>query len=364
MQNILVINAGSSSIKLAVFSPSLEPLLTAQAAGIGSTAAAGELQIGTQESAPPLPNHATAFQRLLKGLAAQGHGPGSFAAAGHRVVHGGTALTQPLTVTAEVLAQIDACSHLAPLHNPHNAAAIRSLMQLMPGVPQIACFDTAFHATCPEVAQRYAVPEDWHADGIRRYGFHGLSYEALVRSLRATGAPLPRRLLACHLGNGASLCAILDGQSVATTMGYSPLEGLTMGTRSGSIDASAVLDRAERHGLSATRSDLIHRSGLLGLSGHSHDMRAIQEISTAPARFAVDHFCYWIMRHAGSMLAAMQGADAIAFTGGIGENAPDIRARVVKQLTWAGLGPDNTHVVAAQEERQIALHTRDILTAD
>ncbi|MBY6136094.1 acetate/propionate family kinase [Nocardioides marinus] len=360
MQNILVINAGSSSIKLAVFSPTLEPLLTAQAAGIGSSAA-GELQIGAQKSAPAVPDHAAAFQLLLKGLAAQGHGPDSFAAAGHRVVHGGATLTQPLAVTADVLAQIDACSHLAPLHNPHNAAAIRSLMQLMPGMPQIACFDTAFHATCPEVAQHYAVPQDWHAEGIRRYGFHGLSYAALVRSLRDSGAPLPRRLLACHLGNGASLCAILDGQSVATTMGYSPLEGLTMGTRSGSIDASAVLDRAERHGISATRADLVHRSGLLGLSGHSHDMRAIQQAGTAPARFAVEHFCYWIVRHAGSMLAAMQGADAIAFTGGIGENAPDIRERVVRQLAWAGLGPENTHVIPAQEERQIALHTRDIL---
>ena len=360
MQHILVVNAGSSSIKLAVFDQALNVLLTAEASGIGGT---GALRVGQDRTSAELPEHARAFGLLLNRLEAQGLGPGSFAAAGHRVVHGGALLTRPEVITPDVLQQSDQCSHLAPLHNPHNTSAIRNLMALAPGIPQVACFDTAFHATNPETAVRYAVPEDWHRGGIRRYGFHGLSYEALVRRMQETAGPsLPRRLLACHLGNGASLCAIADGRSVATTMGYSPLEGLTMGTRAGSIDAGAVLDRAEQTSIGKVREDLLHRSGLLGLSGLSHDMRALEDAGTGAAGFAIEHFCYWAARHAGSMIAAMEGIDAIAFTGGIGENAAPVREKILERLAWTGLTDSAVHVIPADEERQIALHTRDALS--
>lgn len=362
MQNILVVNTGSSSIKLAVFDQTLDVLLTAEASGIGG---AGALRVGQDKTGAGLPDHASTFGLLLNRLAAQGFGAGSFAAAGHRVVHGGAMLTRPERVTPQILAEIGHCSHLAPLHNPHNASAIRHLMDLMPDTPQVACFDTAFHASNPDVAVRYAVPDSWQRGGIRRYGFHGLSYEALVRRLRETGGgTLPRRLLACHLGNGASLCAIADGQSVATTMGFSPLEGLTMGTRSGGIDAAAVLNRAEQTSIAETRHDLLHRSGLLGLSGLSHDMRALEEADTSEARFAIEHFSYWAARHAGSMIAAMQGIDTIAFTGGIGENSARVRSSILQQLAWTGLPDSAVHVIAAEEERQIALHTQAALHPD
>ncbi|WP_323778604.1 acetate/propionate family kinase [Leisingera sp.] len=356
MQNILVVNAGSSSIKLAVFGETLNALLTAEASGIGGS---GMLRVGDETATASLTDHARAFELLMSRLDSQGLGTSSFAAAGHRVVHGGAALTRPALVTPQILAEIDQCSHLAPLHNPHHASAIRTLSDLMPGTPQVACFDTAFHAGNPDVAIRYAVPEDWRRSGIRRYGFHGLSYEALVRCLRETGSEaLPRRLLACHLGNGASLCAIADGQSVATTMGYSPLEGLTMGTRAGGIDAGAVLDRAEQTSITAVRKDLLHRSGLLGLSGLSPDMRALQDAGTKAASFAIDHFCYWAARHAGSMIAAMEGIDAIAFTGGIGAHSAPVRGKILRRLAWTGLPDSAVHVIPADEERQIALHTQ------
>lgn len=359
MTRLLVVNAGSSSIKLAVFSGDLSPVLTAEAAGIGTS---GSLRIGDTRTDLPLPDHAAAFDLLLEHLAAQGLTPAQFSAAGHRVVHGGAALTRPVRITQQVLEQIDGCSRLAPLHNPHNVAAIRNLMALLPDLPQVACFDTAFHASNPPEATAYAVPQDWQHQGIRRYGFHGISYEALVQNLQnRTGGALPHRLLACHLGNGASLCAIRDGRSVATTMGYSPLEGLTMGTRAGSIDAAAVLDRAEQHGIDRTRSDLLQRSGLLGLSGHSPDMRALQEADTEAARFAIRHFTYWVLRHAGSMIAAMGGIDALAFTGGIGENAADLRAEIQQNLAWTGLPDDAVYVIPATEERQIAWHTQDLM---
>lgn len=236
----------------------------------------------------------------------------------------------------------------------------------------MACFDTAFHATNPDLATLYALPPEITAQGIRRYGFHGLSYAALTRTLPEVAGHLPRRLLACHLGNGASLCAIRDGQSVATTMGYSPLEGLTMGTRTGSIDGNAVLRLAEEQGIDATRHLLNHCSGLLGLSGLSADMRSLSEAGTDSARFAIAHFCYWAARHAGSLIVAMGGLDAVVFTGGIGENARDVRAGIVAHLGWLGadldaarnaengpqLHPDGAQVglwvIPADEEREIA----------
>ncbi len=330
---LLVVNAGSSSVKVALFD-GLDEVRRGQVAEIGT---------GGHRAA-------------LEGLLADGFGAGMTAAA-HRVVHGGAALTGTMRVDAAVLAGIEACVTLAPLHNPANLAGIRALMDLTPGLPQFASFDTAFHATNPEVARRYAVPDAVAAEGIRRYGFHGLSYAAIVRKVKEMAPDgVPKRLLALHLGNGASLCAIMDGVSVATTMGYSPLDGLTMGTRAGSIDGNAVLRMAELYGIDGAARILNRESGLLALGG-SNDMRVLH--ASEAGLFAVEHFCYWAIRHAGSMIAAMGGLDAMAFTGGIGENDAGVRDAIVQGLRWAGDVP--VWVIPADEERQIAAEVRAML---
>jgi acetate kinase len=377
---VLVLNAGSSSIKLAVFDGQLTQILTGIADGIGGP---GTLKLGDAKAARSLPDHATALQEILQELENQGFTITRFAAAAHRVVHGGTALTQPTRITPAVLTAIKACTPLAPLHNPHNIAAIETLARLAPDLPQVAAFDTAFHASNPEVATRYALPAAIEARGIRRYGFHGISYASLVDSLPSlTATALPPRLLAFHLGNGASVCAIRDGKSVATSMGYSPLEGLTMGTRTGMIDGNAVLRLAEEDGIAATHTLLNKESGLRGLSGGLSDMRALLADPSPASAFAVEHFCYWAIRHAGSLIAAMQGLDAVAFTGGIGENAAPVRARIMEGLAWLGAeidlranetGATRLHtptskiacwIVPAQEERMIAADARRLLSRD
>lgn len=336
---LLVVNAGSSSLKMALFDRDLVQRAEARAERIG---------IGG-----PV-DHLAA---LSQGMATMRVGVADLAGAAHRVVHGGAHLVAPARLTPAVVAGIEACVPLAPLHNPANLTAIRALGQLAPDLPQCASFDTAFHATNPEVARRYALPPEAEALGLRRYGFHGISYAALVGHLAARG-PLPRRLLALHLGNGASLCAILDGRSAATTMGYSPLSGLTMGTRAGEIDGNAVLRLVEVKGIVEAGRILNRASGLLGLGGAS-DMRELAVAGTAEAAFARAHFAYWAVRHAGSMVAAMGGLDALAFTGGIGENDADMRARIVAGLGFLGEVP--VHVVAAEEERQIAREARVLL---
>lgn len=337
---LLVVNAGSSSLKLAVFDAGLQQLAVARAERIGTGGAADLLEA------------------LRAGLAEMGVSVGGLAGAAHRVVHGGTALVQPARITETVLAGIEACVPLAPLHNPANLSAIRALSLLRPDLPQYASFDTAFHATVPEVAARYALPRKAEDLGLRRYGFHGISYASLVGKLRAAGT-LPRRLLALHLGNGASLCAVLQGRSVATTMGYSPLSGLTMGTRSGDIDGNAVLRLAEVLGVEGATRILNREAGLLGLGGAS-DLRVLHAAGTPEAGFALDHFAYWAVRHAGSMVAAIGGLDALAFTGGIGENDALMRDRIVEGLAF--LGPVPVHVVPAEEERQIAAEAFGVIS--
>ena len=365
----LVINAGSSSLKLAVFDAALQLSIDGRVTEIGGTSS---IEMGDIRVDMPVPDHASALAAALQALALAGYPIEAFHAAAHRVVHGGAGLLVPCRITPGVIAAIEACVPLAPLHNLANLNAIKALVQIAPTLPQYASFDTAFHATNPEVAQRYAIPAADTALGIRRYGFHGLSYASLVQVLpKLSGTALPRRLLAMHLGNGASLCAILGGVSVATTMGYSPLDGLTMGTRAGSMDGNAVLRLAELHGVAGAARILNFESGLLALAGAS-DMRALAAENTPDARFAVDHFCYWAVRHAGSMIAAMGGLDGIAFTGGIGENAPPLRARILDGLVWAGVAYTETAnqngtaclhetgsgvaiwTVPTQEERQIA----------
>jgi acetate kinase len=250
---------------------------------------------------------------------------------------------------------------------------IRALAALAPDLPQYASFDTAFHATNPALATTYALPADERARGLRRYGFHGLSYAAIVRKVKEISEnQLPDRLLVFHLGNGASACAIQNGHSVASTMGYSPLDGLTMGTRAGGLDPAVVLDLAARHGVDATARLLNRESGLLGLAGAA-DMRALQTSATPDTTFARDHFAYWAARHAGSLMVAMGGLDAIVFTGGIGEKDAAIRVAILDRLAFAGVRYDTTRnaqaaarlqethshvaiwIVPADEERQIAL---------
>ena len=376
---ILVLNAGSSSIKFALFDGALEQTLSGLAAGIGG---ASFLEVDGERRELPFIDHRAALSAVLKALEVRGVAVKDLRAAAHRVVHGGRKLTTPVRITDEVRAEIVACSPLAPLHNPHNLAAIDTLAELAPDLPQYASFDTSFHATNPDVATRYAIPKMMETKGIRRYGFHGLSYASLVRRLpEISGEKLPSRLLAFHLGNGASLCAILNGQSVATTMGYSPLDGLTMGTRSGGIDANAVLRLVEENGLERTKAILNHESGLLGLSGGKSDMRNLMLDPSADSAFAIEHFCYWTLRHAGSLIAAMQGVDAIAFTGGIGENATAVRARICQGLEWLGarMNPDFNHragprlhaesskvglwVIPAEEERMIARDAQSLMEA-
>ena len=343
---ILVVNAGSSSIKIELFDEAdLASVLTGAVSEIGG---AGTLKVGDTSQAVTTSDHADALDILLTGLEMQGHPVHRLTAAAHRIVHGGEALVAPVRLTPEVLDQIAACIPLAPLHNPHNLAAIRALSLRVPDLPQYGSFDTAFHATNPEVATAYALPSEIRARGIRRYGFHGLSYASMVEWF---GQALPDRLLALHLGNGASLCAIKAGQSVATSMGYSPLDGLTMGTRTGAIDGMAVLRLAQDYSLDVTSRMLNRDSGLKALGG-TNDMAELLERTDEGAAFAVDHFCYWAARHAGSAIVAMGGLDAIAFTGGIGENAARVRARIAEHLRFLGEVP--THIVPADEERQIA----------
>ncbi|MCD9148038.1 acetate/propionate family kinase [Pseudophaeobacter flagellatus] len=377
--DILVLNTGSSSVKFALFDATLQERLSGVAEGIGGR---GHIRLANTDRALDLPDHSAALAAVLQDLTEAGTGPASLRAVAHRVVHGGTSLTRPTPITAAVRAGIKACVPLAPLHNPQALAAIDALDHLAPDLAQYASFDTAFHATAPQVAQRYALPPEAEDLGLRRYGFHGLSYAALCRRLpEISGRPLPSRLLAFHLGNGASICAIHAGQSVATTMGYSPLEGLTMGTRVGTLDPNATLRLVEEIGLRETKLLLNSHSGLAGLSGGLSDMRALEQAGTAAADFAIDHFCYWAIRHGHSLIGAMGGCDAIAFTGGIGENARNIRARILDGFAWLGCVIDPecnaqnaacltrqadtpaAWIVPAEEERQIAMDARTLIEA-
>lgn len=347
---ILVLNAGSSSLKVEVFTSDLTSVLSGTVTSIGTD---GAITLGDETLATKTTDHADALVQMLDALAYAGITLDNLTGAAHRVVHGGTILTQPARVTPQVIAAIKSVIPLAPLHNPNNLAAMLALQAAAPDLPQYASFGTAFHATNPAVATRYAIPQTHHDAGIRRYGFHGLSYAGMVASF---GAALPARLLALHLGNGASLCAIKDGRSIATSMGYSPLSGLTMGTRSGDIDGAAVLRVSTALGEDEADQMLNKNSGLKALGG-DNDMRNLLNRDDPDAAFAVDHFCYWAARHAGSAIVAMAGVDAVAFTGGIGENAAPIRDKIMAHLACFGDVP--VHVIAADEEKQIA---RDALT--
>lgn len=313
-------------------------------------------------------------QQLLPGL--------RLGAVGHRVVHGGMARTQPVVVTPAILDELDALTPLAPLHEPGNLAPIRLALDLLPGVPQVACFDTAFHRDHTEVEQIFALPYTLYEEGVRRYGFHGLSYEYIAQRLPTVAPQIARgRVIALHLGNGASMCALQDGRSVASTMGFTALDGLPMGTRCGTIDAGVVLYLLQQRGMTARQvQDMLYKqSGLLGLSGVASDMRALLASDAPRARLAVDVFVHRIVREVGSLAAALGGLDALVFTAGIGERAAEVRARVLAGLDWMGFAPDaarnaahgpcittegsarSAWVVPTDEELMIARHCVSLL---
>jgi acetate kinase len=383
---LLVLNAGSSSLKFSVFldEDSPRPILRGQIEGLqtGPRFAAHDASTLIAEERWPAGaslTHEAAIEFLFAwGRSAMPAGE-RIVAVGHRVVHGGTQFTEPVLVDDEVITALEALVPLAPLHQPHNVAPIKAVRQMVAAMPQVACFDTAFHRTQPAVAQSFALPRRYTDEGVRRYGFHGLSCEHVVSVLSVIDPAAVRgRTVIAHLGNGASLTAIKNGRSVASTMGFTALDGLVMGTRCGAIDPGVLLYLLEHHALTRRKLQrlLYEESGLLGVSGQSSDMRALLSARDAPAAEAVDLFVYRVGRELGSMAAALGGLDAIVFTGGIGEKAAPIRERICQDAAWLGVQLDRTAntnggacistshsavsvwVVPANEEAVIAHHTR------
>ena len=279
-------------------------------------------------------------------------------AVAHRVVHGGELFSASVVVTDDILAQLTRFNSLAPLHQPHNLEGIRAFSKAFAGVPQVACFDTAFHATLPELAQAFALPAEVTDQGVRRYGFHGLSYQYIMMRLQAHSLRANGRVLMAHLGNGASLCGALNGKSCTTSMGFSALDGLMMGTRSGSLDAGVMLYLMEQGWDHKRIQTLLYKqSGLLGVSGISADMRSLRSSSSAQAKKAIDLFTYRVLRESGAMIACLAGLDVIAFSGGIGEHDAVLRAQLCSQLAWLGVQIDPLANDAATGETVTAIHT-------
>ena len=387
---IVVINAGSSSIKFSLFlerGDGLQPDLRGQIEGLYTKARfvskAPDGGLRTEKSWPQgvEVGHDEALDHLVAHLRSE-LADDRLIGIGHRVVHGGLAYTQPVRVDAKVLKALEAFIPLAPLHQPHNLAPIRRALERAPELPQVACFDTSFHRTQPDLAQMFALPAELREAGVMRYGFHGLSYE-YVSSILPEVAPKAAkgRCIVLHLGNGASMCAMLDGQSIASTMGFTAVEGLMMGTRCGALDPGVILYLMDQKGMNprAIERLIYTQSGLLGVSGISSDMRTLLASGEPGAGLAVDLFVYRIRRELGSLAAALGGLDAIVFTGGIGENAPLIRSRVGRDAAWLGVEIDEAanaagsgristvasrvgvHVIATNEELMIAQHTRRLL---
>jgi len=350
---LLTVNAGSSSLKFALFPMAGDqPLASGLADRIGPDGSlsvkAGDGTALAAEATADVSTHATALSSTLAILTAAFPGL-EIAAVGHRVVHGGTAYTRPVLLGPEELAGLARLEPLAPLHQPHNLAGVRAAMDAFPQARQIACFDTAFHRAHPFVNDTFALPRRYYEKGIRRYGFHGLSYEYVSGEMARLAPRLAEgKVIVAHLGSGASVCAIQNGRSVASTMGFSALDGLPMGTRSGQLDPGVVLYLMDQEGLSAAAiTELLYKkSGLLGMSGVSNDMREL-EASTAPqAAEAIDYFVFRVQREIGAMAAAMGGIDALVFCGGIGENARQIRARICERMGWMGIELDHARNAA------------------
>ena len=380
---LLTLNAGSSSLKFAVFDPrSLACRGRGGVEALGGAArlhfrpASGEAitqELGRGEGDGQLEALTAAFDQLGKSL------PGlAVRAVGHRIVHGGPEFAAPMRIDDAVCAALGELEPLAPLHQPHNLSGVRAARALFPQAAQIACFDTAFHRGHAFVADAYGLPREMYEAGVRRYGFHGLSYEYVSARLREIAPDIAgRRVIIAHLGNGASMCALREGRSVATTMGFSTLDGLPMGTRPGQLDPGVLLYLMAAKGYDAAAlSDLLYRhSGLKGLSGVSNDWREIEAAGTAQARDAIDYFVHRMVYEIGGLTATLGGLDALVFTGGIGENAATLRAAVAARLGWLGLVLEESanaaartrisalasrlavFVVPTDEERQIAEHT-------
>jgi acetate kinase len=346
---ILVLNAGSSSIKFRVFrregSATVRDL-RGQVAGLATqprfTLRRGDAVIVDVALGDGPLAHAQALDHLISAVQRQ-LGTARIEGVGHRVVHGGLEFMAPIVVDESILQRLDRYVPLAPLHQPHNLAAIHAMLQRLPGVPQVACFDTAFHRTVPEVAQLFALPPRFAEAGIRRYGFHGLSYEYIASRLPALDARAAAgRVVVFHLGNGASMCALQGGRSVATTMGFTAVDGLPMGTRCGAMDPGVVLFLMDEMRLGPREIErlIYNESGLLGMSGVSSDVRDLLASREPAAALALDVFVYRASRELGSMVAALGGLDAIVFTAGIGENQAEIRARIGRQAAWLGVQID------------------------
>ncbi len=386
---IAIVNAGSATLKFSLLGVK-DALLRVLIERLGESE--GEVpravikdSLGVVVFDGPIParNHGEALAWLFDWIAQECPGLRPVAV-GHRVVHGGDSLQKPTFVTPEVIGQIESLVSLAPLHQPHNLSPIRFIAHKLPDLPQVACFDTAFHASQSKIERMFALPRSWSEKGIKRYGFHGLSYEYIALRLpeideqAATG-----RTIVCHLGNGASLCGLRAGHSVATTMAFTALEGLPMGTRSGSIDPGVLLHLLDQEKMTVGElSDLLYKqSGLLGISGISPDMRDLLADPGVEAAEAVEYFCYRIARAIGSLAAALGGLDALVFTGGIGEHAAPVRTRICELSHWLGIAIDpvanaegrgilhsadsstKVLVIPTNEERMIASHVRRLTGA-
>jgi acetate kinase len=387
---IAVLNAGSSSVKFSVFVEAgddlrlqvrgqVEALFTAPhfVARDAAGAVLAERRWGSGERL----GHDGALDFLI-GFLREQRGDGDLAGVGHRVVHGGMDYSQPVRVDAGILAQLERFVPLAPLHQPHNLAPIRRLLERAPALPQVACFDTAFHRSNDELVQMFGLPYAMFGEGVRRYGFHGLSYEYIASVLpHHSPRAAAGRTVVLHLGNGASMCALHGGRSIASSMGFTAVEGLMMGTRTGNLDPGVVLYLMDQRGMDARAIEklLYSESGLLGISGVSSDMRTLLESAAPRAKLAVDLYCYRIRRELGSLAAALGGVDALVFTAGVGENSAAIRARVLDDAAWLGVERDaaandaggplltaaGSRVAAfalpTNEELMIAAHTRELI---
>jgi acetate kinase len=388
-ERILVLNAGSSSLKFAVYgrtaARAFDLALRGQIAGIG-TAPRAEARDGAGHPVePPLAERVRDARSALDALLAwifAGAAGDRVLAVGHRIVHGGARSAQPVVVTPEELAALRELAALAPLHQPHNLAAIEAVAERLPEVAQVACFDTSFHRGLPAVARLVPLPREIRERGVQRYGFHGLSYEYVASVLADLSPELAAgRVIVAHLGSGASLCALRAGRSIETTLGFTALDGLCMGTRPGALDPGVVLHLFQGLGLSAREVEeiLYERSGLQGISGRSSDMRELLASDEPDARLAVEYFVYRAVREIGALAAVLGGLDGLVFTAGIGEHSAEIRRRIGAGCGWLGVALDDaanaTHgpristaasrvsawVVPTDEERMIARHTAALL---
>jgi len=390
MDTILVVNAGSSSVKFQVFAAEQNGALTRQIRGqIDGVGTSPRLRATAADRTVLIDR--TLDSQAVRDVSAALTTAGTWlrdelridpVAIGHRVVHGGPDYDRPVRINAEVVARLERYVPLAPLHQPHNLAPIQSILARFPNLPQVACFDTAFHRGHGGLADRYAIPEHLYAEGVRRYGFHGLSYE-YIASLLPSAAPeiATRRVIVAHLGSGASMCALQSGRSVESTMGFTALDGLPMGTRPGQLDPGVVLHLISGKGMAAAdvQKFLYHDCGLKGLSGISNDMRELQDSSDPRAVLATEYFVYRVGLNAGLLAAALGGVDGFVFTAGIGENSPKIRAAIATRLAWLGVSLDANanaegrssisqtgsrvpvYVLPTDEELMIARHTLALL---